>query len=444
LKRQLNFLKEIKLAKELAETFTEMMTSFEEFKTTNDTRLKEIEKKGAADVVITDKLAKIEQSVLAHEDANQKMTLAAAEAKKAFDEVKNMKDIIAKLEAKAGRPGAGGAVDEAAKDVAEYKGAFDSYCRKHDQYLTQDEVKTLTEYKTLLAGNDTLGGYYLSPPDMAADILKNVILMSPIRSLGRVSTIGVQSLKLPKRTGTFAATRVGEIAQRNETLGYTTGMVEIFAPEMYAEVHISQQMIEDQFFNIEAEMMTEFSEQFAVKEGQEFVTGTGTNNQAEGFLNATTIGGVAVPNYSGSATTIADAGGQANGMISMFYNGLKTAYARNATWVMRREVIGSVRKLKDGYGSYIWQPGVAANVPNTILGAPYVEVPDMPLEGAGTTPIAVGDFSKGYRIVDRVLMSVLRDPYTLASVGQILYRARKRVGGAVVLGEAIAKMTCHV
>ena len=103
----------------------------------------------------------------------------------------------------------------------EYESAFDSYCRKTEGGLSVDERQTLTEYKTLLAGNDTLGGYYLSPPDMAADILKNVILMSPIRSLGRVTTIGVQSLKLPKRTGVFAATRVGEIAQRNETLGYT-------------------------------------------------------------------------------------------------------------------------------------------------------------------------------------------------------------------------------
>jgi HK97 family phage major capsid protein len=83
-------------------------------------------------------------------------------------------------------------------------------------------------------------------------------------------------------------------------------------------------------------------------------------------------------------------------------------------------------------------------VPNTILGCSYVEVPDMPNEGAGTTPIAVGDFTQGYRIVDHVLISVLRDPFTIANAGQILFRARKRVGGAVVKGEAIAKLTCHV
>jgi HK97 family phage major capsid protein len=96
----------------------------------------------------------------------------------------------------------------------------------------------------------------------------------------------------------------------------------------------------------------------------------------------------------------------------------------------------------DNNKQYIWLPGVAGSVPNTILGATYVEMPDMPNEGAGNFPIAVGDFYKGYRIIDRALLSVLRDPYTIASTGQILYRARKRVGGAVVLGEAIAKLKC--
>jgi HK97 family phage major capsid protein len=268
------------------------------------------------------------------------------------------------------------------------------------------------------------------------------VLQSPVRSIARVTPIGVQSLKVAKRTGTFAATRVGELVQRNETTGYTTGMMEIFAPEMFAEVHISTQMIEDQFFDIEAEMALEFSEQFAVKEGAEFVNGTGANNQAEGYLsNASVVAG-----FSGTAAAIADATGQADGLISLFYTNLKTAYAKNATWVLNRQTLGSVRKLKDANKQYIWQPGYGAGaaLPSTILGAPYVEMPDMPNEGANTTPIAVGDFNKGYRIVDRVMVSVLRDPYTLSNTGQILYRARKRVGGAVVLPEAIVKLQCHV
>jgi HK97 family phage major capsid protein len=419
----------------------DVMTAFEEFKKANDANLLEIKNRGS-DPVTVEKLAKIETTLIGFEDANQKATLAATQVKKQEEEIKNLTNALAKMEAKLGRPGATGETDveTKAKRAREYSTTFDSWLRKTNDEMTQEEFKVLNEYKALVAGNDSLGGYYLAPAEMATDIIKQVILMSPIRSLGRVTSIGVQSLKMPKRTGTFAATRTGEVNPRSETTGYTTGMVELFAPEMFAEVHISSQMIEDSAFDIEAEMMQEFSEQFAVKEGAEFVNGTGTNNQAEGFLTSTAL---ATTNFSGSATSIADATGQANGLITMFYSGLKTAYARNATWVMNRQTIGSVRKLKDTTGAYIWQPGIAANVPNTILACPYAEVPDMPNEGAGTYPIAVGDFSKGYRIVDRAVMSVLRDPFTIASTGQILYRARKRVGGGVVLGEAIAKLKCQ-
>ncbi len=96
----------------LKDTFAEMMTSFEAFKEANDLRLKEVEKRGSADPILVTKLAKIEQAVLAHEDANQKMTLAAAQAKKAIDEDKNMKATIAKLESKSGRPGGFAANDK--------------------------------------------------------------------------------------------------------------------------------------------------------------------------------------------------------------------------------------------------------------------------------------------------------------------------------------------
>ena len=263
-----------------------VMKAFESFKETNDKRLAEIEKKGVADPVTLDKLAKIDVALNAGEELNQKLTLAAKQAEKMAEEQKALAEIVEKLEAKLGRPGAGSA-DEAKEKAAAYKAAFNSYLLSNaanGEAPSNDEFKLLNEYKVLQAGTDTLGGFYLAPSDMANEIIKNVVLQSPIRSIARVTAIGVKSLILPKRTGTFAATRVGELAARTETTGYTTGQVEIHCDEMYAEVRISQQMIEDSLFNIEAEMGLEFAEQFAVKEGTEFVSGTGVNGQAEGFL----------------------------------------------------------------------------------------------------------------------------------------------------------------
>ena len=104
--------------------------------------------------------------------------------------------------------------------------------------------------------------------------------------------------------------------------------------------------------------------------------------------------------------------------------------------------MGSVRKLKDNNRQYIWMPGLAQGQPNTIDGDPYVEVPDMPNEGANAFPIAYGDFARAYTLVDRIAMSMLRDPYTQATSGNIRFLFYRRIGGQIVLAEAIRKLKC--
>ena len=85
---------------------------------------------------------------------------------------------------------------------------------------------------------------------------------------------------------------------------------------------------------------------------------------------------------------------------------------------------------------------LTSGVPASILGFPYVEATDMPSEGSNTYPVAFGDFRRAYMIVDRVAMAVLRDPFTQATSGNVRYVARRRVGGQVVLAEAIRKQKC--
>ena len=109
----------------------------------------------------------------------------------------------------------------------------------------------------------------------------------------------------------------------------------------------------------------------------------------------------------------------------------------SAVWMMNRSTIGQIRRLKDGDGEYLWAPGLAGGVPNTINGAPYVEAADMPDVGASAKPVAFGDFRRGYVIVDRIAMEMLRDPYTQATSGAVRMIFRRRVGGQVVLPEAI-------
>jgi HK97 family phage major capsid protein len=88
-----------------------------------------------------------------------------------------------------------------------------------------------------------------------------------------------------------------------------------------------------------------------------------------------------------------------------------------------------VRKIKDGDGNYIWQPATEAGARPMLLGFPIVETEDMPSIGSDETAIAFGDFQRGYLVVDRIGIRVLRDPFS--SKPYVLFYTTKRVGGGV-------------
>jgi HK97 family phage major capsid protein len=122
----------------------------------------------------------------------------------------------------------------------------------------------------------------------------------------------------------------------------------------------------------------------------------------------------------------------------MFHK-LPNAHAQNAVWLMNRNTLGTIRKWKDGQGRYLVLDPISEGAPTTLLGRPVVEAVDMADIGANAYPIMFGDL-QGYRIVDRVGLSLLRDPYTLATKGQVRFHARRRVGGDVTHPDRFVKL----
>lgn len=414
-----------------------LMSSYEEFKKANDARLKEVEKRGGADPLTEEKLGKIEKALAGMEELGAKFTKAELAAKAAKEEAEEAKKRADDLELRLNRPGAGGRDqrEDLKKQVNVWARAVVDANVKGVLNLSDVQRKALSdaeaEMKAMAVANDTTGGY-LAPSEYVREIIKTVTEMSPVRQLVRVRATGAKSLVIPKRTGTFAARRTGESESRVPADGMKYGALEIPAPEMYAIIDISNQNLEDSVFDLEAELTTEATEQFAVREGLEFVEGTGASNEMQGFLVNADVGTI----NSGHATKIT-----ADGVFALKY-GIKTAYARNGVFVLNRTSLGAVRRLKTGDGQYLWQPGIAQGRPNAIDGDPYVEVPDMPNEGAGAKPVAYGDFRRAYTLVDRLAMSLLRDPFTQAAEGAVRFHFRRRTGGQVVLPEAIKTLTC--
>jgi HK97 family phage major capsid protein len=399
------------MSDDIKNAVSEMGEAFEEFKKAYDQKLENVSK-GVADPLLDGKIDAIEAKMDSLETVNQQLVQQKAHQEKMTEQMDRMETALR-------RPNTG--FD--AKQIDETHAAWDKYCRKGLEGLDAAEKKALT------VSNDSTGGY-LAPPEYVRELIKTVTEISPIRSIARVRSTAQRSIQIPKRTGQFAAQWVAESATRSETTGYTVGLEEIPAHEQYALVDISEQDLEDSVFDLEAEMQSEFSEQFAKAEGTAFVSGDSVG-KPEGILTNSSVASV----NSGNANLLT-----ADGLITLVHS-IKSDYSRNGTFVFNRTTLAAIRKLKDTAGQYVFQAGMSlqGGATNTILGYSYVEATDMPDVAAGAKAVAFGDFRRAYMIVDRVALAVLRDPFTQATSGNVRYVARRRVGGQVILAEAIIK-----
>ena len=392
-----------------------MASAFEEFKKANDERLAQIEEKGSADPLLEGKLSAIETEMAKYDDLNNQIA-----AQKAKDE--QIEEKLSSIETMLKRPSA----QMDTKSIDEKMEIFDKWVRKGDDALNDIEKKALTVGTAATAGN-------YAPAEYVEELVKVITEISPVRSVARVRQTTNKEIEVPSKTANFAAAWTAEAGSRTETTGYTTSLNTIPTHELYALVDISQALLEDSVFDLDAEMNLEFAEQFAKAEGNAFISGDGTNKPT-GITNGSTV---ATAVTAASATAIT-----ANELMDLVH-GLKSDYAQNAAFMMNRATLGAVRKLQDTTGNYIFQTGFSgqAGLPNTILGHPYVEAPDVADIAASAKPIIFGDYRRGYMIVDRVALSVLRDGFTQAASGNVRFLARRRVGGEVVLAEAMKVLT---
>lgn len=319
-------------------------------------------------------------------------------------------------------------------------GKFDLMTPEEKSHILQAYMPA--ERKTLYAGDATTGGFFAST-DFMDELQEYKLLISKMRGICRVQTTSAEKIQIPALaadTTAYWSTEQAAFANSNTP---TVGMITIPVHEMRGLLLLSQQNIEDSQFNLEDFIKERLTLQFAKTEGLAFVSGDG-NGKPRGILSypikssASYAGGSAGKNNvtdaiayvpSGNATTIT-----ADCILNVFMD-LKADYAPNATWIMTRATLNSIRLLKDSQNRPLWQPFAGSNLPSTIYDRPYLEMPDMPEIGAGNYPIVVGDF-KNYMIVDRVMMSMQQLNELYAASGLIGFIARQRVGGDVLIPES--------
>lgn len=273
-------------------------------------------------------------------------------------------------------------------------------------------------------------GGYLAPVEWDRTINDRLIRVSPMRSIATVQTISTAGFsKLFNNRGTTSGW-VGETDARPVTNTPTFSSLTFAPGEIYANPAATQQMLDDSEVDLEAWLAGEVETEFSYQEGIAFLTGNGTN-KPRGILTYVTGGTAAAVHPWGAIATVptlSAAAVTADSIIDLIA-ALPGEYTADAKFVMNRGTQAAFRKLKDGQGNYLWQPSFQAGQPATLANYSIVDMPGMPDVAANATPVLFGDFKRGYLIVDRTGVRVLRDPYT--NKPYVQFYTTKRVGGGV-------------
>lgn len=396
----------------------ELGKTVHDFKQANDERLKEIEK-GAKD-----------------KNADP---LLEGKVDKANEHITKLEDQMKSLETAINRKAVAPAVDnKLIEKYQQYQGVNSQLFKdgKFNQELDHEYKKNFIKFlkrgetKDLSVGSDPDGGFLVRPE--VGELMKTFEFeTSPFRQwMGQIQ-ISSDAIEFPTDGDELAFNWVGETASRPATTTNQFGMRRIPIHELTASPQATQKLLDDSSVNIEQMLSQKASERFARAEANAFAVGNGVA-KPRGFLtydDGTTGDGDIEQVITGNATSLTS-----DGLIDV-EAALKALYRTNANWFMARATISAARKLKDLDGQYLWQPGLQQGNPPVLLGYPVVEATDMPAVASDNLAAALGDFRMGYKIVDRIGIRVLRDPFTNKPF--IVFDYTKRVGGDVVVFEAI-------
>jgi len=376
--------------------------NFTAFQIANDARLAELEQKQSQIETLNKALSRQSGQI-------ERLTLAASDGRETHLDVKS---------------------DNQARK------AWSRYVRSGDQALLQSlEGKSLTAV-------DSNGGYIV-PVETEVVIDSALAEVSPFRALATIRAVSTANFTKPISSGGAVAGWAGEADARTETTAPDLDLIEFPAGELYAMPAATQTLLDDSVADVDQWLAEEVQDVFSAQETAAFVVGDGVNKPRGILSYPQAADGSEAKGEIGYIPTGVDgdfdSDGPIDALIDLTY-APETRYRSNASFIMNRRTLGRLRKFKDADGNYIWQPASQAGQPSTLRGFPVIEIEDMPDITSGSTPVAFGDFRRGYLIADRQGVRVLRDPYSAKPF--VLFYTTKRVGGGIQDFSAIKLLRC--
>lgn len=393
----------------------------------------------------------LKSTIEAAKEASTKAAGEAQEMQMKLEAVEKTAEVLEKMYARLGSSGGG---DSEAKEFSAKAGdQMARYLRTgapldadvvkgvcelqfKDGFFGVDESRQEFEIKTLIAGNNPQGGYFIRP-ERSATMIQRIFETSPVRGVANIETTSSDSLEfLIDDDEATSGGWVGETQTRNNTDTPDIGLLTIPAHEQFAQPLATQKMLDDAGFDIESWLSRKVTNKMTRFENTAFVVGDGAQ-KPKGFMGLPDWASPGVYQRNAIEQIKSGVAGELTGDgIKNLQSALIEAYQANAVFGLKRSSWADVVILKDGQGNYLLDPrSFKTGDTLTLLGKSVIFMDDMAAVADDSLSVVYGDFSVGYTIVDRMGFRVIRDELT--SKPFIKFYTTKRTGGAPTSFEAL-------
>lgn len=283
--------------------------------------------------------------------------------------------------------------------------------------------KGIVNYRTLSKLSAGAGANTV-PTSFYDRLMVHLIEVSAIMQAGAtvLNTNSGETIQVPKTTSHSSAAIVTEGSAISAS-DPAFGQISLGAFKYGTLIQVSRELLEDTGVDLEGYLSMQAGRALGNAFGAHAVTGAGSTTP-RGVVTDATLGVTGATGVVGVAN--------ADNLIDLFYSVIAPYRASSSTkWIMRDSTVATVRKLKDTTGQYIWQPGLTAGAPDTILGKQVLTDPNVAGTALGAKSILFGDFSQFFVRLAGGVRFERSDDYAF-NTDLVTFRALLRADSALV------------
>ena len=240
------------------------------------------------------------------------------------------------------------------------------------------------EMRDLTKGTSSSGGATV-PTSFSGMLWEHLVETATVAGVATVlNTASGENLEMPTTTSHSSGALISENSTVTESDPAFTKRT-LGAYKYGVAIQVPSELLADTGVDLEGYLARQAGRAVGNAFGAHLVTGSGSS-QPSGIVTGSSLGVTGAASVSGAF--------DADKLIDLFYSVIAPYRASaKAGWLMKDATLASVRKLKDSYGQYIWQPAYQIGAPDTILGKPVYTDPNVAAVALSAKSVIFGDMS---------------------------------------------------